>query len=181
MSSTPQDFARRVLDAFDKAGHATDEEVGDAGGPSTTTLAKYRKVADGEMSMAEPRGDVLRRIDQAARWKIGSARALWRQGAIPEPAGNLVRALELGQDPPPLGKPRRFAGMDGYVQYMAERLTDVEERLDMLTAEIAKIAERGGGDGDADDTGSAAATKMPLRPVSDLEEDVAAYDPDGDK
>lgn len=133
MSSNPSEFARRVLDAFAAAGHATDEEVGDAGGPSTTTLAKYRKVANGEMTMTEPRGDVMKRIDRVAGWRGGSARALWRQGKEPE----------LKPPPPPElaplvphkpGRTVRVGGFEGYVDWLAERLTEVEERLDLLEA-----------------------------------------------
>lgn len=132
MSSNPSEFARRVLDAFDAAGHATDEEVGDAGGPSTTTLAKYRKVASGEMTMTEPRGDVLRRIDRAAGWRSGSARAFWRDGAEPR---QIPRQQTLGEALGVKSRPGRVVsvqGPDGYMQWIAERLTEVEERLDLL-------------------------------------------------
>lgn len=140
MSSNPSEFARRVLEAFAAAGHATDEEVGDAGGPSTTTLAKYRKVANGEMKMGEPRGDVLRRIDRAAAWRAGSARALWRQGAEPEPpTEDRLRAV-LDKKP---GRVVRLGGIEGYVEWLAERLTEVEERLDLLADEVARQREEG--------------------------------------
>lgn len=132
MSSNPSEFAQRVLKAFDDAGHATDEEVGDAGGPSTTTLAKYRKVASGDMSMTEPRGDVLKRIDRAAGWRSGSARALWRDGK--EPEAPRQSALEAIAGKP--GRTVRVGSLDGYVEWLAERLTEVEERIDLLTAAI---------------------------------------------
>lgn len=136
MSSNPSEFARRVLEAFTAAGHATDEEVGDAGGPSTTTMAKYRKVANGEMTMTEPRGDVLRRIDRAAGWKSGSARALWRQGTEPEPP--TPSALEALATEKPGRVVTAGGGMEGYVEWLGERLTEVEERLDLLTAMLAE-------------------------------------------
>lgn len=149
MSSNPSDFARRVLEAFAAAGHATDEEIGDAGGPSTTTLAKYRKVAAGEMTMNEPRGDVLRRIDRAANWRSGSARALWRGGEEPRPpAPSLAEALGGRRTRSP-GRSVRVDSMDGYVEWLGERLTEVEERLDLLTQQMGEIV-REGGDGDGD-------------------------------
>lgn len=148
MSSNPSDFARQVLEAFAAAGHATDEEIGDAGGPSTTTLAKYRKVAAGEMTMSEPRGDVLRRIDVAAKWRGGSARALWRTGAIPErPNPGLAEVLSgraAGR-----GRTVRVDSMEGFVDYLAERLSEVEERLDLLTQRVNEVEAGGDGDGDS--------------------------------
>lgn len=139
MSSNPSEFAQRVLNAFEEAGHATDEEVGNADGPSTTTLAKYRKVAAGEMTMGEPRGDVMKRIDQAAKWEPGSARALWRQGRAPEPATRTVSsvAAQLG-----VSASRRTGrgGVDGFLDNMADRLTEVEERLDLITAKLEELS-----------------------------------------
>lgn len=124
MSSNPSVFAARVLAAFAAAGNVTDEEVAAAGGPSTTTLAKYRKVAAGQMPMAEPRGDSLRRIDQAAHWKTGSARALWRSGREPEPSEVVYR--------PRLERVSETAQDERYVRWLAERITELEDRLDLL-------------------------------------------------
>lgn len=138
MSSNPKAFAERVLAAFESAGHVTDEDVVAAGGPSTTTLTKYRKVAAGEMTMKEPRGDVLRRIDLAADWRVGSARALWRTQELPDsprPTG-----IDLLDNPRP-GRKVRVDGPDGYVNYLAERLSEVEERLDLLTALIEGLGK----------------------------------------
>lgn len=139
MSSNPSEFARRVLEAFQAAGHATDEEVGDAGGPSTTTMAKYRKVANGEMKMGEPRGDVLRRIDRVARWQSGSARALWREGRDPVVSQTTTLGQALGSPGSKPGRVIQGSGPDAYIQWLAERLTEVEERIDLLEAK--------GGDG----------------------------------
>lgn len=166
MSSNPSDFARQVLEAFAAAGHATDEEIGDAGGPSTTTLAKYRKVAAGDMTMSEPRGDVLRRIDQAANWRSGSARALWRGGEAPQPPRPTLAEVIGSTAPRPPGRAVRVDSMDGYVQWLGERLTEVEERLDMLTQQLAETV--GGGDGDGD--------SAPTRTYPSLIQDAARKD-----
>ncbi|GAA5154658.1 hypothetical protein GCM10023340_38580 [Nocardioides marinquilinus] len=142
MSSDPQAFVRTVLAAFEAAGRATDDEVGRAGGPSNTTMAKYRKVAKGEMTMEEPRGDVLKRIDVAANWKQGSARALWRWQREPQPASAgsaLSEALGV-VSPSDLNRVVHLEGFEGYVERLAERLTEVEERLDLLEAELGRGA-----------------------------------------
>lgn len=81
---SPQVFAQRVLAAFEDVGRLTDLDVDRAGGPSSTTMTKYRKVAAGAATMPEPRGDTYRAIDAAAGWRPGSARALWRRGVEPE-------------------------------------------------------------------------------------------------
>lgn len=83
MSSKHQQYASRVLAAFTQAGHYTDQEIVAAGGPSTTTLTKIRKVAAGGAAMPEPRGDVHRKIDTAAGWVPGSSRRLWHRGEEP--------------------------------------------------------------------------------------------------
>jgi hypothetical protein len=79
-AQTQQRFAKIVLAAFKTAGRHTDEEVGDADGPSTSTMSKLRKVALGESLMATPRGDTYKRIDTAAKWERGSAREVWAGG-----------------------------------------------------------------------------------------------------
>lgn len=94
--SSQQDFARRVLAAFKDAGHYTDDEVKDAGGPSSTTMTKLRKARDGQ-EMDEPRGDVHRRIDTAAGWQIGSSRMLWHKGQEPTPGDGLDLAEQVRQ------------------------------------------------------------------------------------
>lgn len=94
MSSDEQRWAQVVLEAFEAANLTTNEEVAAAGGPSTTTVSKYRGLAAGRLaSMPEPRADVYRKIDRAARWEPGSARRLWRDGTPPTPAtAGLLRA-----------------------------------------------------------------------------------------
>lgn len=127
MSSNAQHFATVVLSAFRSAGHYTDQEVGDAGGPSTTTMTTLRKVAGGETGMSAPRGDTLRKIDQAARWQTGSARALWESGAAP-----------LADDPFVLDRIERERSRqtendrDRWVQTLSDRILELEERVDLL-------------------------------------------------
>lgn len=170
MSSNAQRFAAEVLAAFRAAGHYTDQEVGDAGGPSTTTMTKLRKVAEGEGEMPEPRGDTYKKIDAAAEWMPGSARALWRDGSIPKrsTASDRMRdALGLERPTPEaIRRQRRRTrysdGADGFVERLADRLLEVEERLDVLELELRKAKT--------------------LRPVdTDLYVDEAAYDPNEDK
>lgn len=78
MSSQAQDYAKRVLMAFEIAGLYTDEEIKAAGGPSSSTMTKFRRVAEGD-DMPEPRGDTHRRIDTALGWPMGSSRELWHR------------------------------------------------------------------------------------------------------
>lgn len=84
MSSKQQEWAIAVLEAFDNAELNTNDEVAAAGGPSTTTVSKYRALAAGRIdSIPEPRNDVYRKIDRVALWEPGSARRLWRNGEPP--------------------------------------------------------------------------------------------------
>lgn len=58
-------------------------------------------------------------------------------------------------------------------------LLNDEQRRAVLAVIHAMVPKRKGGDGDADDTGGSAPTR--LRPVNPLEVDEAAYDPENDK
>lgn len=78
-----QEFAAAALQAFDDRGLSTDDQVRRAGGPSNTTMTALRKAARGELGMKEPRSDMLRRIEEAAGWRPGDARKLWRTGMYP--------------------------------------------------------------------------------------------------
>lgn len=77
MTSQSQEFAEAVLAGFVAAGLHTDAEIVKAGGPSTTTLTLFRKVAHGYGEMSKPRNPTWGRIDTAAGWPAGTARALW--------------------------------------------------------------------------------------------------------
>lgn len=137
MSSNAQRFAKAVLDAFKAAGAYTDKEVGDAGGPSTTTLTTLRKVASGERSsMSEPRSDTLRKIDRAAHWETGSARALWESGASPRVRVGLREVLSGDRIPTPVREQRvrqqTSGGIDQFLQRLADRVLELEERVDLL-------------------------------------------------
>lgn len=77
MFSDAQRFATAVLEAFRHAGYATDAQVVAAGGPSTTTMTKLRKVAAGAADMVEPREPTWSKIDKAAVWRPGTARRIW--------------------------------------------------------------------------------------------------------
>lgn len=77
MSADAQRFAQKVLDGLAGAGLYTDRAVGAAGGPSTSSMTMLRKVAKGEIGMAEPREPTWSNIDKAARWEPGSARRVW--------------------------------------------------------------------------------------------------------
>jgi hypothetical protein len=128
MSSKAERFAATVLAAFEAAGRTTDQEVAAAEGPSTTTMTKLRKVREGLMTMNEPRGDVLQRIDNAANWQPGSARALWRVGEEPRP-----RRLSLEK----VAERSRRVLNDPVIEWLEEldgRVTELEEKLDLLAA-----------------------------------------------
>lgn len=136
MSSKPQDFAQRVLAAFEQAGLFTDVEVSRAGGPSTTFMTMLRKVRDGEESaMPEngPRGDTMFRIDLAADWEPGSARALWAKGTKPKARsrpdfvfGDHVVEAKRYRPPATPGS------LDQILDELFDRVVELEERLDVV-------------------------------------------------
>lgn len=142
MSSNAQRFAETVLAAFKAAGHYTDKEVGDAGGPSTTTLTRLRKVAEEGEPMPPPRGDTLRNIDRAADWPPGSARALWHEGRAPVAMRRPNLFQIVGEQEPTTEQVRRQrrsskpSGLDGWVESLANRILEVEERLDYLESRL---------------------------------------------
>lgn len=82
MSADEQRFARIVLAAFEAAGRTSDQLVGRAEGPSTSTMTKLRKAAEGTGTLAEPRSQTWAAIEKAANWPAGSARLVW-EGADP--------------------------------------------------------------------------------------------------
>lgn len=139
MSTDEQHFATQVLAGFRDAGRHTDAEVVAAGGPSTSFLTNLRKVAAGEGTMPAPRGDTLRRIDRATDWKPGSARELWLTGKLPEKWRSAsVRMADIlglsadGMDHVP-SEPRRYQrSLDGYLELLGDRVTDLQERVDLL-------------------------------------------------
>lgn len=77
MPNHSQRFAQRVLAAFREAGNRTDAQVIQAKGPSTSTMTKLRKVAEGEEEMTQPREPTWTNIDSAANWPDGTARRVW--------------------------------------------------------------------------------------------------------
>lgn len=146
MSSDAQRFAQTVLDAFRAAGNYTDQEIGEDGGPSTTTLSKLRKVFEEGGDMPAPRGDTLRKIDHAAHWYPGSARELWAHGQPPRmrPESPLGKALGI---PTPTPSERRASRLKqeqllsspaAFIEQLADRLLEVEERLDILEQELGQ-------------------------------------------
>lgn len=157
MSSDPKQFALRVLQGFKDAGHHTDEEIGGAGGPSTTTLTKLRKVAEEGSHLAALRGDTLRKIDKAADWTPGSARALWMNGAEPRPVRASGLREALGQSPltpaqvrEARQRQRAVGTLEGYVEHLADRLLEVEERIDYLEQDLYRKLGIGFGSGFTD-------------------------------
>lgn len=159
MSSNSQRFASLVIAAFDDRALTTDELVKQAGGPSNTYMTSLRKAADGKADMTEPRSDTYRRIEVAGNWKKGTARLVWR-GADPVviPKYEPVSEWSTPESLPPR---RRFStGLEGYAERIADRLMDLEERVDLLEQQLH---ERLGGDGnvDADHAGDPAPTTEP--------------------
>lgn len=140
MSSKPQDFAQRVLAAFEQAGLFTDVEVGRAGGPSTTFMTMLRKVRDGdEAAMPEngPRGDTMFRIDHAASWEPGSARALWTKGTKPKARQSRPDFVIDGR-PVQVKHYRPSAtptNLDELIDELFDRVVELEERVDILENE----------------------------------------------
>lgn len=141
MSSNAQKFAATALDAFKAAGHYTDQEVGNAGGPSTTTMTLLRKVANGSSEMREPRSDMLKKIDAAAGWPVGSARLLWERGELPGPGQRTREQVYEGMKNPKtsedhmrirLLRQQTAGGLDVVLDRVLERLRSIEDRLDAL-------------------------------------------------
>lgn len=152
--SPEQRFARLVIEAFESQALTTDELVKQAGGPSNTYMTGLRKAAEGKSGFKEPRSDTYGRIERAANWKRGTARKVWR-GGEPEPHPEFVPVAPW-QKEPELPRRRTFSsGLDGYVERIADRLLDLEERVDYLEQQLQ---ERGGDEGDA---GGAPATRKP--------------------
>lgn len=143
MSSKHQDFAKRVLEAFAAAGCHTDKEVAEFGGPSSTTMTSLRKAAVDGSDFPSLRSDTLRRIDRAAMWRPNGARELWLNGTEPtlqERYPDLVSG-----EVTPRQKPGRQYGLDGYVEVLASRILELEERVDLL--EMDRIEKGGQADG----------------------------------
>lgn len=181
MSSNAQRFAAAVLAAFKAAGHYTDQEVGDAGGPSTTTLTKLRKVADEGASMPPPRSDTLKKIDKAADWEPGSARELWQFGTSPKLSKPSNLHEVLGLEPPSPEEmrrqrraARRGSGFEGWVESLADRILELEERLDSLEDSLRESG------GEAHDFRAAANQEPAPSPAEQLgtqsDYDIAAHD-----
>lgn len=191
MSANAQHFARVVLDAFRDAGLRTDEQVGDAGGPSTTTMGKLRKAAEG-LAIKEPRSDTLRRIDAAAGWRANSAQRLWHEGELPDrhdsrPAApshlatidRVETRIERDASGEIVGRVISTASVPGGVSRLevsywpgAGRSITTMDLLPAVTgvhrrALEATYMEGGDGDADADARGSA-----PIAEVNELEAEV---------
>lgn len=162
MSSKSEQFAKTVLAAFEIAGLVTDVEVGAAGGPSTTYMTNLRKAALGNEDLTEPRSDTYRRIETAAGWPPGAARALYREGTPPVEPGTAKRpwtladtkvygggelaervrqavtmagsgTLTLGGRP--AGQrpvPVTFANLDQIIFDLQERVTELEEIVEII-------------------------------------------------
>lgn len=130
-----QEFARVVLAAFKDAGMRSDTDVAQARGPSTTTMSKLRKVADGEVDMTRPRQPTWDAIDRVAKWKPGSAMRVW-DGGDPEPA-----EPELPPNVRPIGDPEnelvefRVSGAFGVQAVVRGPIRDI----DALQAAVSKL------------------------------------------
>lgn len=100
MSAESQQFAHRVLAAFNDAGRNTDEQIKHAGGPSSTTLTAYRRAANGEGDIPTPRQPTFERIEKAANWPAGQARKVWQGEAPPtalEAVGGVIEEVSLDE------------------------------------------------------------------------------------
>lgn len=150
MSSNSKRFASLVIAAFEERALTTDELVKQAGGPSNTYMTNLRKAAEGKVEMTEPRSDTYRRIEVAANWRRGTARLVWRgEDPVTNPESRFDLLRKVAGEPTP--QRRRFSdSLEGYVERIADRLTDLEERVEVLEQQIVtECAKRG--DGNADD------------------------------
>lgn len=130
---TDQSFAKRVLSAFEAAGHATDDEVRRAGGPSTTSMTRLRKVADGKLAMGTTRTNMFHGIDEAAQWEYGSARKLLEQGTQPVVRGSPTEDSEQGTK----------TYWSQFVHQLEDRFNKIENRLDAIERAICDKENRG--------------------------------------
>lgn len=89
-------FARVVLDRFRSLGLEHDDEVADAGGPSSTTMTKIRAAREGRGDLPRPRRDAARRIEAAARWAPGSARRVY-DGGDPDELDDLPPHVDVDE------------------------------------------------------------------------------------
>lgn len=94
--TTPRRFAHAVVDAFHAAGARTDADVARANGPSTSTMTKLRKTAEGQGTMPRPRRTTFEAIDRTARWPAGTAEAVWEGAEPPEPTELPEGARQIG-------------------------------------------------------------------------------------
>lgn len=143
MPTDAQDFAKHVLSAFEDAGHFTDPQVSAAGGPSSSTMTLLRKVAEGKVTINEPREPTWSKIDRAANWAPGSARRVWRGG---QPVGTLVEDANYVASPGTLTVPgdtdsevlREIRAMRESV----ERLVNLPAQLDSLSQRVARLEQQ---------------------------------------
>lgn len=155
MSSDPRRFAQLVLEAFAAAGNHTDAQIARAAGPSTSTMTKLRKVAEGRSSMPEPREPTWTKIDNAAAWAPGSARRVWRGeepvlrpdsvGGVTQDPGDYVNApgarVESGVSNEDLLR-EILRSRAEYDQLRGEVGT-VREGLQSLSARVAQLEQQG--------------------------------------
>jgi len=129
MSPNPERFAQIVLAAFADAGLHTDAQIIKAGGPSTSTMTTFRKVADpeNEATMGEPREPTWSKVDAAAGWESGSARRVW---AGEDPVGGAKQDADYVASP----GDRKPAGVTNdevlrELRAMQQRIEELSQRL----------------------------------------------------
>lgn len=128
-------FAMRVISRFQELGLVTDDDIAQAGGPSSTTMTKFRAAMQEDLDFAMPRGDTRKRIEKAARWKAGSALALWNGGEptpLPDEHDDEI-GFTTWDD---MKNPRYDA------KHMARRLDELAEENAELRRRLAAAEER---------------------------------------
>lgn len=168
MSSQSQRFAERVLSAFRDAGCVTDAEVAAAGGPSTTTMTKIRKAAEGTLALDRLRSDTLRAIDSAAMWEVGSAAALWDREVEPRRRATAVRAPAVLRGMP----------VEALLRDLAQEVADLRQRLVDVEADVQELRSAGPASGLPTMAQQREARRRRLLDEG-LPQDEAAYDDEG--
>jgi transcriptional regulator with XRE-family HTH domain len=156
-------------------------------------IAAARKAAGLSKEAAAKKANVstttLRRAEAGERLQGHKLAAIMTAVGIPA----FYSGVEPDEDDEPFTLPPRiergYTATVDFSRAVAEEVPELAQRATRLMLDASALfAEAGdvvfkrtpsGGDGDADNTGGSAPTK--LRPVDPLEVDEAAYDPEGDK
>lgn len=131
MSTKAERFGKRVQDRREQLGRSQ-IEVWQRGGPSNTTLTA---IENGRTSLTKA---TARKLDAGLDWEEGSAWGTWHDGTEPVP---LAARSKLGLRP----APQMVSPQDPYyVSLLANRLAELEDRVDVLEQRLTEGGDQGG-------------------------------------